>query len=76
MRDCLENPTFRRILRTERQERGGAPRPGFSPTRGLRESVGKPLGGGEVQPDWPFLHFTFFWLVDLMEVCGSLRLER
>ena len=50
IRDCLENPTFRRILRTERQERGGAPRPGFSPTRGLRESVGKPLGGGEVQP--------------------------
>ena len=37
---------------------------------------GQASGGGEVQPDWPFLHFTFFWLVDLMEVCGSLRLER
>ena len=34
---------------------------------------GQASGGGEVQPDWPFLHFTFFWLVDLMEVCGSLK---
>ena len=58
---CYENQALRSGGFSH--EKGGTlgDRPGFSPTRGHWKVWGQASGGGEVQPDWPFLHciFTF-----------------